>query len=38
MISLRHGGKVRPWRVLVDDERVVVVLCKEQGGGPGLLT
>ena len=26
MINPFHGGKVRPWRVLVDDERVLVGL------------
>ena len=26
MINPFHGGKVRPWRVLADDERVLVGL------------
>jgi hypothetical protein len=30
--------QLSPWRVLVDDQRVLVVSCKEQEGGPGLPT
>ena len=36
MIGLVHGSDVRPWRVLVDVERVLLV--SRAGRGPGLPT